>query len=304
MKFKRSAIAVYALVVAAVVVSAIPASRYLPAELTRASKALSVALPQGWAFFTKDPTEAEVHAYVERDGIWVPIESAQSAADSMGLSRHNRSVSAQIATVVASVEVEGAECKSEADIQKCHAADSRCVGIGSAGVFCLSDTLTDSPIAGVAVSLVVLLLIPWIFATPRGNTWLRQTPFLGTLRTNAFAYGAAELIRVQLSVVYLVAAVAKLAVPQWSEGSALWYWLQVPGFGVPADVFAALAPVLENLGIVFHAGIAVVLGLWSFGVTMTGVLLLCLALQKANVFFIQFQRATPATSPKAEEVTA
>ncbi|MGO4489032.1 hypothetical protein [Microbacterium sp. 2RAF4] len=78
-----------------------------------------MALPQGWAFFTKDPTEAEVHAYVERDGIWVPIESAQSVADSMGLSRHNRSVSAQIATVVASVEVEGAECKSEADIQDC-----------------------------------------------------------------------------------------------------------------------------------------------------------------------------------------
>ncbi|MGO4489031.1 hypothetical protein [Microbacterium sp. 2RAF4] len=261
-----------------------------------------------------------------------------------------------------------------------HAADSRCVGIGSAGVFCLSDTLTDSPIAGVAVSIVVLLLvlsgfgartlaiphfyiawsisqnvvvveggdqvnavivlllIPWIFATPRGNTWLRQMPFLETLRTNAFAYGAAELIRVQLSVVYVVAAVAKLAVPQWSEGSALWYWLQVPGFGVPADMFAALAPVLEMpiilvtstyavmvfevllavsiwmrgafartilyLGIVFHAGIAVVLGLWSFGVTMTGVLLLCLALQKANVFFIQFQRAKPASPAKAEEVTA
>ncbi|WP_278103054.1 hypothetical protein AB0870_16940 [Microbacterium proteolyticum] len=129
-----------------------------------------------------------------------------------------------------------------------------------------------------------------------------------------------------------------LAVPQWSEGSALWYWLQVPGFGVPADVFTALAPVLElpvvldmatytvmvfevllavaiwmrgtfarvilSLGIVFHAGIAVVLGLWSFGVTMTGVLLLCLALQKANVFFLQFQRASPSTPAKAEEVTA
>jgi len=58
------------------------------------------------------------------------------------------------------------------------------------------------------------------------------------------------------------------------------------------------------LGIAFHAGIAVVLGLWSFGVTMTGVLLLCLALQKANVFFIQFERTTPATPAKAEEVTA
>jgi len=118
-KHKRTAIALYALVVAAIVVSAIPASRYLPAEVTRASNALSVALPQGWAFFTKDPTEAEVHAYVERDGIWVPIESAQNVADSMGLSRHNRAVSAQIATVVASTDVEGTDCESGAVVQDC-----------------------------------------------------------------------------------------------------------------------------------------------------------------------------------------
>ncbi|WP_417554421.1 SdpA family antimicrobial peptide system protein [Microbacterium sp.] len=110
---------------AAVVISAVPASRYLPAEFTRAAKALSVALPQGWAFFTKDPTEAEVHAYVERDGIWVPIESAQSTADSMGLSRHNRSVSAQIATVIASVGVEGTDCDSGSDIQQCASSAPR-----------------------------------------------------------------------------------------------------------------------------------------------------------------------------------
>ncbi|WP_417554422.1 hypothetical protein [Microbacterium sp.] len=260
-----------------------------------------------------------------------------------------------------------------------HAADSRCVGIGRAGGFCLSDALTGSRSVGVAASIailllvltgfgaralaiphfyvawsisqnivvveggdqvnavIVLLLIPWIFTTPRGNAWARRTRFLETLRMNAFAYGAAELIRVQLSVVYLVAAVAKFAVPQWSEGSALWYWLQVPGFGIPEDVFTALAPILElpailvtatyavmafelllavciwmrskfarsvlYLGIAFHAGIALVLGLWSFGLTMTGVLLLCLALQTANVVFVEFQHATPPIPAKMEEFT-
>lgn len=125
MKYKRTAIALFTLVVVAVVVSAIPASRYLPAELTRASNALSVALPQGWAFFTKDPTEAEVHAYVERDGIWVPIESAQNIADSVGITRHNRAVSAQVATLVASLDVEDAECDSDANLQECASAAPR-----------------------------------------------------------------------------------------------------------------------------------------------------------------------------------
>lgn len=186
-------------------------------------------------------------------------------------------------------------------------------------------------------AVVTLLLIPWILATPRGNAWRKHTPFLATLRRNAFAYGSAELIRVQLTVVYLIAAVAKLAVPQWSEGSALWYWLQMPGFGVPADVFSWLAPGLEHpvvmvsatyavmvfetilavsiwmrgifarrilyLGMAFHAGIALVLGLWSFGITMTGALLLCVAFQKADVLFFEFRRAGRPTPATTEEVT-
>lgn len=119
MRHKGAAIVLYGLLVVAVVASAVPASRYLPAELTRVSKALSVALPQGWAFFTKDPAEAEVHPYVERDGTWVPIESAQPVADSVGLTRHNRAVGAQVATLVASLDAEGVECPSDGDLQQC-----------------------------------------------------------------------------------------------------------------------------------------------------------------------------------------
>jgi antimicrobial peptide system SdpB family protein len=171
---------------------------------------------------------------------------------------------------------------------------------------------------------MTMLLIPWLLSAPRGSAYSPQTPYFDLLRENAFAYGAAELIRLQLSIVYAIAAVAKFAVPQWSDGTAFWYWLQMPTFGLPPDVFAVFVPVLEHplitvtatyavlvfelglvgaiwtrgrwsrlllgAGIAFHAGIAVVLGLWSFGITMAGALLICRALQNAAVFSINVQR--------------
>ncbi|WIB26024.1 hypothetical protein [Curtobacterium sp. MCSS17_015] len=171
---------------------------------------------------------------------------------------------------------------------------------------------------------MTMLLIPWLLSAPRGSAYSPQTPYFDLLRENAFAYGAAELIRLQLSIVYAIAAVAKFAVPQWSDGTAFWYWLQMPTFGLPPDMFAAFAPVLEHplimvtatyavlvfelslvgviwmrgrwsrlllgAGIAFHAGIAIVLGLWSFGITMAGALLICRALQNAAVFSINVQR--------------
>lgn len=170
---------------------------------------------------------------------------------------------------------------------------------------------------------MTMLLIPWLFALPRGNAYAANTSYLRVLRENAFAYGAAELIRAQLALVYAIAAIAKLAVPQWSDGTAFWYWLQVPTFGLPPDMFAAIAPMLQHpivmvpatyavlafelslvgaiwtrgrlsrrlldAGIGFHAAIAVVLGLWSFGITMAGALLLCRALQSGRLFFVEIK---------------
>jgi antimicrobial peptide system SdpB family protein len=167
---------------------------------------------------------------------------------------------------------------------------------------------------------MTMFLIPWLLAMPRGNAYSPGVPYLAALTENAFAKGAAELIRLQLSLVYAIAAIAKFGVPQWSDGTAFWYWLQIPTFGLPPDVFAALSPLLElplvmvpatyavlvfelslvgaiwtrgqlsrwllYAGIAFHAGIAVVLGLWSFGITMTGALLLCRALQSGQLFFV------------------
>lgn len=253
-----------------------------------------------------------------------------------------------------------------------NAAASRCVGVGQAGLFCVSETATGTRTLATVVAVVTLvavlsgyaprvlaiphfyvawsvaqnivlveggdqvnaamtmLLIPWLLTSPRGNAYSRQKRYLERLQENAFAYGAAELIRVQLSVVYAIAAIAKFAVPQWSDGTAFWYWLQMPTFGLPPDIFALLAPLLErpfimipatfavlvfelslvgaiwtrgrvprlllDAGIVFHAGIAVVLGLWSFGITMAGALLLCRALQNAAVRSVTVQRPSASSA--------
>jgi antimicrobial peptide system SdpB family protein len=116
---------------------------------------------------------------------------------------------------------------------------------------------------------------------------------------------------IQIAYVYVEAALVKLGHPIWAEGSALWYWVQNSGFGVSRDserllldllavplVSAAaswgtiiLEMVIASLlifgrrnqglrrsalviGICFHAAIALLMGLVTFFVAMTGALIL------------------------------
>ncbi|WP_304452133.1 sporulation-delaying protein SdpB family protein [Nocardiopsis sp. YSL2] len=121
---------------------------------------------------------------------------------------------------------------------------------------------------------------------------------------------SAILIRLQVSVIYLHAAIGKLAVEEWVNGTAVYYWIHDPQFG-PSGLRAALAegvvstalgvvlltwgtlvlelalayglvassPLRKALfwaGVLFHIGIAAALGLVTFGITMIGALLLYL----------------------------
>lgn len=118
------------------------------------------------------------------------------------------------------------------------------------------------------------------------------------------------LIRIQVAVIYLHAAVAKCAVTEWQNGTAVYYWLTDPQYGVPewlqpvvfpllrvpfivtaitwgsvALEFALFAGLLAKkryripllwMGIIFHFGIAVMHGLISFSLSMIGALILFL----------------------------
>ena len=123
MKYSRSAGLVFGLTVAAVAISALPSARYLPVEFIRPMKAVSVALPQGWAFFTKDPTKAADLAYVQREGVWVPVVHALPLTDATGISRRARAIDVEIAALAEAADGKFGSCPAGADIQSC-AADA------------------------------------------------------------------------------------------------------------------------------------------------------------------------------------
>ena len=142
----------------------------------------------------------------------------------------------------------------------------------------------------------------WHWTAPPDDTGHRETRLL--------AVAALVLIRVQVAGIYLHACVAKLGVTEWRDGTALYYWLADPMFGAPlwmrdaligvlshgtavaaltwgslalefALVFGLFAPrrrwpLLLAGGLALHLGIAVLMGLWSFGLAMFAALVLYL----------------------------
>lgn len=163
--------------------------------------------------------------------------------------------------------------------------------------------------------ILTLALVPVTLLDDR--TWHWQTPprrvtdsstahLCGSLAALLILTG----VRVQVAAVYLEAAVAKTRVPEWRDGTAVYYWMTDVGFGVDGLRRAIIAPLLTIgpivaaltwgaitlelflfagllmdrryrrvflvLGILFHVTIALVHGLISFGCAMSAALVLYL----------------------------
>ncbi|HET6583613.1 MAG TPA: sporulation-delaying protein SdpB family protein [Nannocystaceae bacterium] len=160
-------------------------------------------------------------------------------------------------------------------------------------------------------SILTLLMVPIALGDRRRWHWQAPAtaPAHGPLATSA-ALAGILLVRVQVALVYAEAAVGKLRVDEWRNGTATYYYLLDPVFGVAdwlrpameavlfsaagvialtwgtialeAALFAGLIAarpyraVLLPLGIAFHLGIALFQGLPSFSLTMVAALILYL----------------------------
>jgi antimicrobial peptide system SdpB family protein len=156
-----------------------------------------------------------------------------------------------------------------------------------------------------------LLLLPVSLTDARWNPWA-STPRRRWIRPRVvIAASGLWLVKVQVSVVYLVACIGKLSSAEWSTGTALYYWTRNVSFGAPdylrwlADPITAspwgsalltwgtlglefglavsfLVPVhvrlwaLLPLAIMFHLAIWFVLGVSSFALVMIAAVLLLL----------------------------
>lgn len=150
---------------------------------------------------------------------------------------------------------------------------------------------------------LTLLLIPLALLDRRIWHWKRDTSYHKQSPWIAYtAYGALGLWIAQVMGVYFQATIAKFAVLEWSDGTALWYWMQNPTFGPPGLLGDAILGTLQFLplsiaatygtlllqltltfaafytyrfrmvylllAVLFHVAIATTMGLWSFSLIM------------------------------------
>jgi len=161
-------------------------------------------------------------------------------------------------------------------------------------------------------AVLALLLIPMSLTDNRRWHWAyaHSTSLDSRPYATITAHVALVIVRVQVAYIYINACLAKLGVPEWLDGSAVYYWLRDPMFGPagalrpfmewlmaqPVPVAAATwgtlllefalgisiflptraSRILLPFGVALHLGIAITMGLWSFAFTMWAALLLLL----------------------------
>ena len=161
-------------------------------------------------------------------------------------------------------------------------------------------------------SVLTLLLLP--VALTDGRKWHWQADGsrtgYGHEWKSLVALFALLAIRVQVAGIYFHAAVGKMRVEEWTDGTVLYYWFTDPQFGATGAVRQAIEPLLRHgptlalmtwgamllelslfmalvmpkkawryllpLGIAFHASIAIIHGLVSFFFAMAAALVLYL----------------------------
>lgn len=179
----------------------------------------------------------------------------------------------------------------------------------------LSFVASTSVIEGgdqIAASLA-LFMIPLTLTDSRRWHWQHDARDMSRTSAQIAAIVAGScltVMRLQMAVVYLDAAIGKMGVPEWMNGTAMYYWALHPDFGVPMALRGITIAMLSNVyvvttltwgvmllelalftglviekrfrspllvsGILFHFGIVVVHGLASFFLVMAGGLVIYL----------------------------
>jgi antimicrobial peptide system SdpB family protein len=173
-------------------------------------------------------------------------------------------------------------------------------------------------------SNLVILLIPICLMDPRKNQWSPKKQlnlnYVGELFL-LIVLSFYIVIKIQVCAVYLNSSIAKFGVEEWANGTATYYWFTNPLFGASGSVASIIIPIVKTkigvtvttwgtillelflgmglfmkkeykrialiIGILFHLGIIVFLGLVSFYFSMMGALVLYLAnLEKDSTLFI------------------
>ena len=143
----------------------------------------------------------------------------------------------------------------------------------------------------------------WVTNTNKDDPWLPYKNIMGNF--------ILCLIVIQVSIIYFEAGIAKMSVPEWRNGTALYYWFNNGVFGVPEYLSWVIKPIISSeillpifthgvmvfevllfagilatkkvrrfllkLGFLFHLGIIFIHGIFGFSIVMWGALVIYLA---------------------------
>lgn len=162
-------------------------------------------------------------------------------------------------------------------------------------------------------AILALLLVPVTLVDPRRWHWSAWTPDAARTASHVRAVVAAScftMIRLQVAAIYFHAGVSKMFAPEWPNGTAIYYWFTHPTFGMSEPLRSLTMPLLSTsvgvtaitwgvmlfeillasalvmdrrhfapllkVGLLFHFGIVLAHGLFSFFFAMAGALVLYL----------------------------
>jgi len=165
--------------------------------------------------------------------------------------------------------------------------------------------------------ILTLLLIPVTIADHRKSHWINNVKIIWSRSLlndtiTLFIISVFFVISLQVAFIYFHASVGKYTSEEWVNGTAIYYWLDNPIFGLSDYWKKIIFPLLKNpyivtgmtwgtlllevllfmgitirksdtkrkyllfLGVFFHLFIGLFFGLWTFFITMVGALILYL----------------------------
>ncbi|SEU34455.1 sporulation-delaying protein SdpB family protein [Stigmatella erecta] len=192
-----------------------------------------------------------------------------------------------------------------------------------------SGVLTDG--GDQIASVLAFLLVPMTLTD--GRRWHWDPPMEGgSDESRLIARVSWLLLRGQVAFIYLHASVGKFKVPEWVDGTALYYWLLDPSIGAPDWLARWALPVLSSplvapltwsvlilefwlalglvlsrgarrallpFGLLFHTGIIFFHGLISFALIMFGALVLLLRPYDEAFRFAWLRSRLPRLQPRS-----
>lgn len=112
--------------------------------------------------------------------------------------------------------------------------------------FFLSSSVIDG--GDQIASILSFLLIPLCLTDERKNHWNYIKPY--SKPKNIIGIVAVNLIRLQVAIIYFHAAIGKFDIPEWRNGTAIYYWFNHSFFGMPEYLTNPMNYILSNKWIV------------------------------------------------------